>query len=1149
MRQQTELLALEVWTEGKTDWIHLKTAMRELGIELPIKFHECTESMGDAKLKSTCATFAQRSHAAPIVFIFDRDNDSIIRDVSDPHNSYKSWGNNVYSFVLPKPAHRRDYSNLSIEFFYKDHDLLKLDNDGRRLYLTSEFNEQSGKLIDDPSVNVANAKSLRKSTQPTSAKIVDSEVFDAQNRSIALTKARFAEYLAEGAKPFDSVDYTAFDSIFEILRDIGRAVWQNRSICLPNLDQLMDELKDKPQGQQIGRIFDYSKRLICLALELFMISTIRFYETAIINEPPEYKKKVRPVRLLLSNEFVNPSFHTIVDMAKKCFHLVDSTAPATLRKMKMKLDEDFLLSHAGQAIDDLETLFPPKRGQARQTNKARIRRSLIRYWLDEYAKYAGKSISDIEEAFDLLPEEKTVDLTSWYSLLGQLSRELSPFLLCPIEQITVTSTDPQTGTYTVEIKRYSGNEYQVRESEISSDEVEDYQSSTTRLLLSDDKAIHVHPMLLVKDNALYFYQRSRAIGYEYYSFANNTIHIEKTKRKFDRSIFRVGSTQELFWTDVVPSTNPTSGIRANIPQEGLDDFVGRERQKKRILEEVLEIPNENGIVYGPGGIGKTALMQQLTHELYTNSAIEDKLFDNIIWVSAKADYYDYIFGTTQSREQYSRSFDDVLTAILQFFEFSDADEYDFEDKKYFVMELLEDERTLLVLDNLETIPRPETERILRFFGTDVKRRLRLKPDFFKVIVTSRAQIPTGFKQIPLKGLDVNESLQLMRLLQEHYRQELTDQQMRDIHDATFGIPIVIKHCFGQLFEYRKPLSRTLRGLTNYESNIVQFSYEEILKQLERKDRSGIQLKLLLLLDLINYPLMIRQIAEVIGVSEEEIESQIPILASFQCIEAVFQDSYEKYMLNSDIRILVKALAQRHMGLVDDIRKTVSSSSVDNEIDASTEELHLANMFETYLTEGQFLEAEDFINQEIDNRKGSVLLSYRYARFLTERRRHYEKALGILEDIREASHNHPHVLALLIRCYMSLDIPKYEAAELYVRQVGDYAAEDPDLAILLAEYYMDWSTSLKLGRELDLLDEKLRQQQYKDLASKALEVLELVPANRVTDRYYYMCAQCFYNKWQYDEALRLIDQAIAITDAPQVYEKFRARILLKKQTYN
>jgi len=168
-------------------------------------------------------------------------------------------------------------------------------------------------------------------------------------------------------------------------------------------------------------------------------------------------------------------------------------------------------------------------------------------------------------------------------------------------------------------------------------------------------------------------------------------------------------------------------------------------------------------VYGPGGVGKTALLLELSRQLIDEST---PVFMNVIWASAKRDYYDPIRDEVETGSPQFECLDNILTSILEFHEMEDANEYKRDDQKWLVAECFRDKTTLLIIDNFESLLSSAQDEILHFFNLDVKRALRDKPNNFKVIVTSRERIPTGLHQISLKGLDRDESRELMRHLYE-----------------------------------------------------------------------------------------------------------------------------------------------------------------------------------------------------------------------------------------------------------------------------------------------------------------------------------------------------------------------------------------------
>lgn len=761
----------------------------------------------------------------------------------------------------------------------------------------------------------------------------------------------------------------------------------------------------------------------------------------------------------------------------------------------------------------------------------------------------------MREAATPLIEDGRIKVSTWKQAASMLVEQTRAVLSFPVILRSIEKRDPSTQVYVAEIRTYRDSNVSVETVRIPSEEIEDYQANFTQLLLEPGLAVHTYPMLLVKDGALYSYQRTGSSGYEYFSIVHDRVHIERTKKKFNYALFRTNSPQELFWTDVIPVIHDRSGVKANIPQEGIGKFVGRAKQLEAIREDILQVPNENGIIYGPGGIGKTALALQFSKDLYENSDPDNRLFDNIIWVSAKTDYYDYISGTIEPKKQNFKSFDDVLTAILEFFELGGLDEYSFAEKRDLALEQFKECRTLLILDNFETIQTVNPEEandIVRFFGTDVKKHLSKQPYNFKTILTSRSYIPAGFHPVPLKGLDEDESQELISILEDRHLarlrtnqpdQRFGSKQIAQIYEATQGIPIVIIHCFGQLYEFQKPLDKILRELNTYGANIVQFSYQEVLDQLQKKDSTGLQLKIILLLDLVRSSLLLGQISKILETPQTEIEEKIELLARFQCIERVYQGGQERYRLNGDVRMLARALSLKYAESSSELRRRVSANSVDD-FPASDEELAAASLFEEYLDQNRKADADEYFQERLTKFPQSVLLNFHYARHLVGERK-FDEAIEVLEKIRQPNQNDRRVLKLLVQSYMYSSIPKFEKAATYVSQLETWARDDNVLREQLADFYLQWAMQLKaLPPDGDPIRNRARINNYKAHGEKALELLLQIPNAQRRDRHFHMIAQGYYCTWNYEAALRAAVQAIAIADNPgnrREFEYFQRKI--------
>lgn len=178
-------------TEGKTDWKHLKAALssfKENGeyTDLDVEIVEYDFDFGDSKLHNLLNQYGHFPQRYPIIGIFDCDE-------ANGKNIHKEggkrdYGHNVWGISIEKPSYRT-YNTLgiSIEFLYPDVDLKKEDENNRRLYVTSEFNE-NGRLKADLHIGVKNNHDVKKYIDPSQEKIQCDEVIDLNGNSFALSK-------------------------------------------------------------------------------------------------------------------------------------------------------------------------------------------------------------------------------------------------------------------------------------------------------------------------------------------------------------------------------------------------------------------------------------------------------------------------------------------------------------------------------------------------------------------------------------------------------------------------------------------------------------------------------------------------------------------------------------------------------------------------------------------------------------------------------------------------------------------------------------------------------------------------------------------------------------------------------------------------
>ncbi|MBR2031723.1 MAG: RNA-directed DNA polymerase [Alistipes sp.] len=213
-----------VLCEGKTDGIHLHAALQyfiERGefVDLNVYFYKYpTEAdLSNSYLYKYCESSNLRQQKKRTICLFDCDDSRFVAKCQEEGKLYKYWGNNLYSCILPKPAHR-GFDEICIEHFYTDEVLCRESNKHRRIYLSNEFDPITGKHRTEDLI-------MRKRTDAKSSypKIIDSGVFKPNGENVALSKNDFANLIATRNAPFHDISFEEFRPIFELLSRIVNA--------------------------------------------------------------------------------------------------------------------------------------------------------------------------------------------------------------------------------------------------------------------------------------------------------------------------------------------------------------------------------------------------------------------------------------------------------------------------------------------------------------------------------------------------------------------------------------------------------------------------------------------------------------------------------------------------------------------------------------------------------------------------------------------------------------------------------------------------------------------------------------------------------------------------------------------------------------
>lgn len=233
-------------TEGHTDWKHIKAAYNalksgeeyqdifaglnfeflEYGPKTSQNNYQYRIDMGNSALYAICNNLAKIPQTNRYIFIADRDDEKTNGKMSCPNSQYKNWGNNVFSFLLPVPEHRKSTPNICIEHLYTDAEIktewVDPENDiPRRLFLGNEFDSyghfaqmrlfcERKDLCGEGKITIIEGTS--------GERVLD---INDPNINYALPKSKFADLVLNCEAPFDGFNFNAFVAIFEIIREIS----------------------------------------------------------------------------------------------------------------------------------------------------------------------------------------------------------------------------------------------------------------------------------------------------------------------------------------------------------------------------------------------------------------------------------------------------------------------------------------------------------------------------------------------------------------------------------------------------------------------------------------------------------------------------------------------------------------------------------------------------------------------------------------------------------------------------------------------------------------------------------------------------------------------------------------------------------------
>lgn len=325
----------------------------------------------------------------------------------------------------------------------------------------------------------------------------------------------------------------------------------------------------------------------------------------------------------------------------------------------------------------------------------------------------------------------------------------------------------------------------------------------------------------------------------------------------------------LLQKDENPSPFVISSGLYRLLDKGYEQFIGRTHLREVLLDAVLRDPRIWIInVHGPGGVGKSSLVNWLTYRFY-----ESKQFEAIIHLSAKDNQLTE--SGIHSIPRSLHSLENLLDHILNVFEESTDVKLDV--KKQMAFDYLNAWSVLLVLDNMETV---NDGRILRFvqglpFGTKAK-----------VLLTSRHK--TGGWELPISVDELSEE-EVKEFIEVKSGEEgidfpLDESICKRVKEVSGGLPLAIQWILGQ-YKLERKVNSVLESVINRDSPILEFSFGNIWRRLGEDAK-----QILGILSIFDSPPTSQQIAIATEYSLERILNALNELEEVTLIRKVVQQS-------------------------------------------------------------------------------------------------------------------------------------------------------------------------------------------------------------------------------------------------------------------
>ena len=272
--------------------------------------------------------------------------------------------------------------------------------------------------------------------------------------------------------------------------------------------------------------------------------------------------------------------------------------------------------------------------------------------------------------------------------------------------------------------------------------------------------------------------------------------IEDTRKFLPMDIIPDITITEEHFTPVLKkkadTRNSQEPLYCNLPHRDYSKFIGREQELQQLLKQIShDFRQHITLVEGIGGVGKTTLLVEAAYHYWeAKQGISNGIkveFDAIIFTSAKKTYLTPQGELTRPRVQ--ETLQEIFRIIAEVLnEPSIIMAQEANEQLKLIYQSLRKQRTLLIIDNMETILDQEQEAITSFLAD--------LPRTTQAIITYRGR-KGMFKTIKIAQLSQEESFQLIKQEATNKAIKITDYQANMLFKHFGGIPVALIYAVGQ----------------------------------------------------------------------------------------------------------------------------------------------------------------------------------------------------------------------------------------------------------------------------------------------------------------------------------------------------------------